>query len=288
MFEANDKPSIESLLQEASLTLQQISESARLDAELLLSHALKISREQIFSRFQQVLSASELKDFDSLVAKRQQGEPVAYLVGAKDFWKHSFFVNNNVLIPRPDSEILVEESAKFLSKRAGPLKALDLGTGSGCLAISLALELGDRIELLAVDKSQHALEVACQNAKKLGANNVSFLQSDWYSSLDKAMDFDLIVSNPPYLSFEQRPELAPDLSFEPSQALFAEDSGLSDIKIIVKGAQQFLKPGGMLICEIQPAQQKAIDYISLSDGLNFLNFYNDLARQCRAFSVRKG
>ena len=215
---------------------------------------------------------------EALVARREHGEPVAYILGEKEFYGHLFKVNPEVLIPRPETELLVEAALERLPQDR-PARVLDLGTGSGCVAISVALARPD-CEILAADASTGAVELAQQNAIQLDAGNVRFLASDWYSQLP-AMNFDMIVSNPPYIASED-PHLGKgDLVHEPPHALGSGVDGLSAIRIIVAGAPSNLKPGGWLILEHGYDQSESCQTIFTDAGFERVFTLSDLAGQTR-------
>lgn len=215
------------------------------EASLLLAAASGQSKAWLIAHDDEMLPAEAMARFDDWVARRERGEPVAYILGWREFYGHRFTVAPGVLIPRPETELLVEEGLAAIANKQQP-RVLDLGTGSGCIAISLALARPDA-QVWAVDFSADALKIASVNAEALGAK-VEFIRSDWTASL-QARDFDLIVSNPPYIAPEDEHLGQGDLRFEPRSALAAADAGLSDLRCIVAAAQGLLKPGGTLLCE---------------------------------------
>ena len=199
------------------------------------------------------LTDSELEQFNVGVTKMQQGTPLAYLTGQQDFWSLAFKVNEHTLIPRPDTEVLVEQVLSWIKSyhSTGQKKRLlDLGTGSGCIAISLAHELKSaKWQVVAVDLSSEALKVAQYNATANKVNNIIFVQSSWYTQLshDDADKFDVIVSNPPYI--DEADEHLTHLKAEPISALSAANKGLADIEHIIKQAPHYLRAGGLLAIE---------------------------------------
>ena len=217
----------------------------RLDARLLMQHLLGITHAQFLADPDRRLSGEELEAFLSLILRRERGEPVAYLVGEKDFYSRSFRVTPDVLIPRPDTELIVTLALKRLKTLAWP-RVLDLGTGSGAIAVTIACEHPEAA-VLAVDVSSEALAVARGNADRLGGR-VSFLQSDWFSALGDEQ-FDLVVANPPYVSARDPHLLQDGLPFEPDLALTDGGDGLSCIRRIVGDAPRHLLPGGWLLIE---------------------------------------
>lgn len=233
------------------ITLGEALQAARaridaVDARLLLQHATGLSHAQLVAYPERMVDAAQLAAFDALVARRAAGEPVAYLIGWREFYGRRFAVAPGVLIPRPDTELLVELALARVREKPAP-RILDLGTGSGILAITLALELpGARV--LACDRSPDALDVARANAGALDAR-VEFVASDWYAALG-AHRFDLIVSNPPYIAPDDAHLAQGDLRFEPRAALTdGSRDGLDSLRAVVSGAPAHLAPGGWLLVE---------------------------------------
>ncbi|RLK29598.1 peptide chain release factor N(5)-glutamine methyltransferase [Cupriavidus plantarum] len=218
-----------------------------LEARMLLTHVTGLSRTQLITRDSDPLTAAQHEALASLLARRLAGEPMAYLLGEREFFGRTFHVTPDVLIPRPDTEIAVEAVLTRLDALQTP-RVLDLGTGSGALAVTIACERPDA-EVWATDISEGALAVAQRNARTLGAANMHFRISDWYDALPDELRFDLIVSNPPYIAAGD-PHLAEgDLRFEPIDALTDHGDGLSDLAAIVAGAAVRLKPSGWLLME---------------------------------------
>ncbi len=233
----------------------------RLDARLLMQHLLGITHAQFLADPDRRLSGEELEAFLSLILRRERGEPVAYLVGEKDFYSRSFRVTPDVLIPRPDTELIVTLALKRLKTLAWP-RVLDLGTGSGAIAVTIACEHPEAA-VLAVDVSSEALAVARGNADRLGGR-VSFLQSDWFAALGDEQ-FDLVVANPPYVAARDPHLLQDGLPFEPDLALTDGGDGLSCIRRIVGDAPRHLLPGGWLLIEHGYDQAAAVRAL-LGDG----------------------
>lgn len=233
----------------------------RLDARLLMQHLLGITHAQFLADPDRRLSGEELEAFLSLILRRERGEPVAYLIGEKDFYSRSFRVTPDVLIPRPDTELIVTLALKRLKTLAWP-RVLDLGTGSGAIAVTIACEHPEAA-VLAVDVSSEALAVARGNADRLGGR-VSFLQSDWFSALGDEQ-FDLVVANPPYVAARDPHLLQDGLPFEPDLALTDGGDGLSCIRRIVGDAPRHLLPGGWLLIEHGYDQAAAVRAL-LGDG----------------------
>lgn len=218
----------------------------RIDAELLLLHLLGKPRSWLFAHADEALPAAVEAAFDALLARREAGEPVAYIIGRRGFWSLELEVTPATLIPRPETERLVELALERLPRDA-PCRVADLGTGSGAIALSLAREL-PRAQIVATDASASALAVAERNARRMGIANASFVEGDWLAPL-AGQRFDLIASNPPYIESGD-PHLAQgDLRFEPATALASGDDGLDDIRRIVTDAIPCLRPGGWLLFE---------------------------------------
>jgi release factor glutamine methyltransferase len=247
--------SVTALLDQAYQQLAAVSDSALLDAEVLLCHCLNKNRSFIRAWPEHQLTDQQAAEFQDLIAQRQQGVPVAYLTGEREFWSRSFKVNPDVLIPRPDSELLIELSLDLLPANQAN-KIIDLGTGSGILAITLAAERRTS-QVIACDLSPAALRTAQANAQQLQIDNVSFLTSNWFSAITDR-DFDLVISNPPYID-KQDPHLQQgDVRFEPDSALISPENGLQDIRLLTDQARQHLKIGGYLLIEHGYDQQTAV------------------------------
>lgn len=214
-----------------------------LDTRVLLCHALGLTRVQLITRADHLLTEPEAARLESLLARRAAGEPVAYLTGEREFYGLPFQVTPAVLIPRPDTELLVELACERLP-RGGSL--LDMGTGSGAIAVAIAHARPDA-QVSALDASAAALDIARGNAVRNGVR-VEFLQSDWYAALAPRR-FDMIVSNPPYIVAGDRHLSEGDLRFEPVDALTDHADGLSALRAIIAGAPAFLAPGGWLLLE---------------------------------------
>ena len=241
-----DSNSIKTLLKQSSAALATISDSATLDAELLLAHCLDKNRSYLHTWPEREVSAQQLTQFQALIDKRLTDYPVAYLLGKKAFWTLELSVTPDVLIPRPETELLVEIALDTIKDIPQP-KILDLGTGSGAIALALASERTDAT-VIATDYSEKALAVARKNSVELKRDrNVSFIQSDWLNEIQET-DFDLIVSNPPYIDPEDL-HLQGTIRHEPQQALIAKNKGMSDIEKIINASHPFLKTGGWLILE---------------------------------------
>ncbi|ALO45439.1 peptide chain release factor N(5)-glutamine methyltransferase [Pseudohongiella spirulinae] len=224
------------------------SSTPGLDAELLLSHVMNISRSGLLARLSDRLSEQAEQDFLALLARRRRGEPVAYLLGSKGFWTLDLQVTPDVLIPRPETELLVEICLSLLPTEQGDFQVADLGTGSGAIALALAVERPGW-QLTATDFSPAALSLAAANAAKNKLNNVSFSCGTWCEALVPDKRYDAIVSNPPYIAPDDPHLLGDSLPFEPLSALTAPDCGLADIRQIVAQSADYLRSGGWLLLE---------------------------------------
>lgn len=225
--------------------------NAKFDANLLLQAVTKRSKSAIFAFSETQLSENELAELAEKLARRVKGEPMAYILGLREFWSLPLKVSSATLIPRPDTERLVELALDFAHKRLENqenLQILDLGTGTGAIALALASELGEKAQIIGVDFQAEAVKLAEENRENLGFKNVQFLQSDWFSALENQR-FDLIVSNPPYIDAEDENLTVGDVRFEPLTALVADNNGLSDLQKIIQNAPLYLKPQGALMLE---------------------------------------
>jgi release factor glutamine methyltransferase len=273
--------SIQTALSQASQQLQHISDSAALDAEVLLCHCLGKSRSFLRAWSDKPLTSEQAEPFWSLIEQRRQGQPIAYLTGEREFWSRMFTVTPDVLIPRPDSELLIEISLRLLAGQHAR-KILELGTGSGILAITLAAELA-LANILATDLSPAALSIAQQNATNMQIPNIIFLQSNWFESISET-GFDLILSNPPYIPVDDIHLQLGDVRFEPQTALVSADNGLRDIGILVDQARTHLKPGGFLLIEHGYNQHNAVQGIFNAFNYQQVATHHDLSGNPRVTS----
>ena len=229
------------------------TENGALDTQLLLCHVLKAKPSILHARPEQQLDQQQQKEFEALIANRKSGHPVAHLIGSRGFWTLNLTVTPDTLIPRPDTELLVEEALKHINP---DMTIADLGTGTGAIALALASESRD-IQFIATDFSWKALEVAKRNADRHHLKNVQFVQANWMTPF-QASCFDLIVSNPPYIEQADLHLAEGDVRFEPITALASGIDGLTDIRIIIDQARVCLKPGGWLLLEHGYRQAKAV------------------------------
>lgn len=265
---------IDALLARAQARLH--SDSARLDAELLLCHVLERPRSYLFTWPERGLTDAQLEAFEALLARRERGEPVAHLTGRREFWNLELEVSADTLIPRPDTETLVEAALQLLAE--APRRVADLGTGTGAIALALASER-PAWQLVATEKVAAAADLARRNRDRLGLANVEILQGSWCEPL--AGRFDMIVSNPPYIEPEDPHLTQGDLRFEPRSALVADDAGLADIRLIAEQARTYLLAGGWLLFEHGWDQGDAVRALLLSLGYARAHTLDDLGGRPR-------
>lgn len=237
---------LKSALRNAALRLMKASPTPQLDAEILLCHVLKKNRAYLYAHGEQILETSSYQLFDSLIAKRFEGMPVAYLTHEREFWSLPLYVTSDTLIPRPETELLIELALQLINKKQN-CSVLELGTGTGAISIALATEK-PQWKILAADISKPALCVAKKNIERHQTNNITLIQSNWFQAISN-QTFDLIISNPPYLAEHDPHQHQGDLRFEPKQALVSGQDGLDDIKKIIKASRNYLVPGGLLLLE---------------------------------------
>jgi release factor glutamine methyltransferase len=263
-------------------------DTARLDAELLLAFALGVDRLRLYLDFEKPVLDEERARFRTLVRRRgEERVPVAYLTGVREFWSLPLAVTPDVLIPRPDTETLVEAVLARVARRAAPLAVLDLGTGSGAIALALAKEWPEA-RVTATDLSDAALAVALGNAEALGlADRVRFASGDLFAAVAGGR-FDVIVSNPPYVPEADAAGLAPELGHEPALALFAPGDGSALLRRIAREAPARLAPGGLLALELSPAQAADVTQCLREAGFEQLAEHRDLAGHVRALSALRG
>lgn len=247
---------------------------ARLEAQLLAAHGLGVARPWLIAHDDHRLSPRQHEDLEGLLERRLGGEPMAYILGRRAFYDLELAVTPAVLIPRPETELLVEAALARLPADAS-CRILDLGTGSGAIALALARQRPQAL-ITAVDRSAEALAVARANARRLDLGNVRFVQGDWYTGLAGQV-FDLIVANPPYVADDDPHLRQGDVRFEPAQALRAGADGLADIRAIVAGAPEHLRPGGWLLLEHGHDQAAACQRLLAAAGFEAVFTLSDLA-----------
>lgn len=275
---------ISDALHTATVMLERISGSPRLDAELLLEHVTGLTRASFRASPERELPTAAGWSFQQLVKRRMQGEPIAYIRGHQEFWSLLFEVNADVLIPRPETELLVERALEHIGSEQAA-KVADLGTGSGAVGLSIA-HGREHIHVYASDLSPRALDVAARNAARLNIRNVKFAQADWLAGLGEAR-FDLIVSNPPYIA-EQDPDLHPQVrKYEPIGALIAGRTGLEAIEHIAANASRHLAPEGWLVLEHGWKQAAAVRNLLVRNGFTHVRSHADLAGHERVTEGQK-
>ena len=286
---------ITTLLSEASTRLAATSNTPRLDAELLLGKILAYSRLDLIRESHEHVSADNIKFFEQLIDRRARHEPVAYIIGEKEFFGLTLVVNSSVLVPRPETELLVEEALRCADLIAGEIRILDLGTGSGCITIALADALNNKgrsASFLAVDSSAQALSVAHSNAERHKVERqIEFRQSDWFSAIRTDENFDIIVANPPYIAFDDL-RVSPELAHEPQTALYSEDQGFADINKIIESVFSRSTLPRLLLLEVGESQARdlarAIEERSLESKNVSCKVLTDLAGHARVVSVTFG
>lgn len=264
------------------------------EARILLSHVLEnhyqLPRSALLSRDDMVIDGAAFVEWEELKRRRIDGEPIAYLLGKKGFHAIELLVAPGVLIPRPETELLVDIALAEIEQLKRPGKILDLGTGSGAIALAIGKAL-PQAKILATDQSSDALAIAKKNALSLGLQErVQFAQGSWYDALPKASsssDFDVIVSNPPYIANEDPHLCQGDLRFEPASALTDFGNGLTCLKQIISGAIEHLRPGGLITVEHGYDQSEAVVNMMNMAGLINTQVHLDLAGHTRAVSARR-
>jgi len=259
------------------------SDSPRLDAELLLAHVLGTSRSDLYTHPDRILHRQERERFDELIGRRARREPVAYLTGMREFWSLPLAVTADTLVPRPETELLVELAVGLARAWPSPRLA-DLGTGSGAIAIALARELS-AAHIVATDNSENALEVARTNAGHLCPGRIEFRCGDWFRPLADER-FEVIVCNPPYVADADPALQDTELRFEPRGALAAGDDGLDDLRRVVGNANRHLQPGGWLVLEHGSEQAPALHRLMQAGGYAAIDTRADTAGLARITMAR--
>ena len=262
-------------------------EEAPLDARLLISHIIPVTEIDFAINADQTVSNEQQNLIDILVQKREKRIPMSQIFGEKEFWSLSFKVTRDTLTPRPDSETLIEVALNEFEDKNATLSILDLGTGSGCLLLTLLSELKNATGL-GIDVSTSAIKVANENATNLSLNNrATFLKSDWFEKLSKTKKFDLIIANPPYIGLNEKPELTPEVcEHEPYSALFAGEEGLDDYRIIAADISSYMSEKSIIILEIGYRQSSAVKDIFEQKGFKNINVFQDLGGRDRCLLIR--
>jgi release factor glutamine methyltransferase len=269
---------IQQALQQAGKELAETSPSAMLDAQVLLTHVLRCNTAHLAAWPEKTLSDAQLADFQKLVEKRRQGVPVAHLTGSREFWSLDFSVDDSTLIPRPESETLVEYLLDNFGNREN-LKLLDMGTGTGAIAISIATEKPGWA-IVASDISEQALELARQNCRQHDTSNVTLIHSDWFQNIDEK-NFDIIISNPPYIASDDPHLSQGDVRFEPHSALSSGVTGMDDIEHICSQAKKYLRQNGWLMVEHGYNQKQLVAECFAKNGFSAIEQKQDLSGHTR-------
>jgi len=293
---------IKKVFQNAVQRLQEANiPEAELDVSLLLSHALKMNRTAVLLAGDRGLNNIQFETFERNITRRLAREPLAYIIGEKEFWSLPFMVTKDVLIPRPETEFLLEKTLDVLKSEAGSceqtIRILDLGTGSGVLAIILALELAT-VKVTALDYSYNALQVALHNATKHQvAEKIDFINCNWFDAIAAKAEFDIVISNPPYVAREilgkpfgkNTGSLQPEVGdYEPRLALDGGERGLQEISRIAAESGKVLKPCGWLFMEIGGDQQEEVfEILKRTAAYDSLEIFNDYAGLPRVLQARK-
>ena len=279
-----DRDSIRSLLRKAEVLLGHAGSTPRLDAEVLLAHALGRTRSVLHAWPEHQPTLEQAGIYEELLVRRRRGEPVAYLIGKREFWSIELAVTSETLIPRPETELLVELAlARIPADR--PVDVADLGTGSGAIALALATER-PRARIVATDMNPASLEVARENARRLEISNVTFQLDDWNASTIR-LPFDIIVCNPPYIALDDPHLNQGDLRFEPRAALVAGRDGLDALRVVIAQAPSRLRPGGWLALEHGCNQQRRVISLLAEHGYESVEGHRDIAGLARACCARK-
>ena len=288
MSDRADKPwTVLELLRSTTDYFQQHGiETARLDAECLVADSLGCQRLQLYVDFEKPIAAEERAGFRELVLRRGRDRvPVALLLGQREFWSLAIEVTGDVLVPRPETETLVSAALDALPDPEGEYDVLDIGTGSGCVALALATER-PKARITATDISQPALQIAARNAEQLHLKErIRLLQGDLLVPV-QGENFDLVVSNPPYVARADAGELPPELAHEPESALFGGEDGLAIVRRLVAEVSGVLRPGGAFALEIGSEQASAVQGLCREAGLEQVQLQRDLAKRPRVVTAR--
>ena len=271
---------LEVIQKTADFLSKKTLESPRLNAELLIGHALGLKRMQLYLQFERMLSESELESIRPLVKRRGLREPLQYILGETEWSGLRLKVDRRALIPRPETEMLIELLLSFMEKP--PSTILDMGTGSGVIALALAKRFANA-KVFAIDQSKEALELAKDNAKALCvADQVHFFRSNWFEAVPSGAGFDAIVSNPPYLTQTEIEAAEPEVkAHEPISALVSDEAGMADLNKIISGAPTFLNAGGLLALETGIDQHQMLRTKLLAAGFGRIESRQDLTGRDR-------
>lgn len=272
------------LLQQANRALLSHVSTPQLDAEILLAHVLNKPRSYLHAWPEQILSEKEVIQFNDYLARRRQLEPIAYITGIKEFWSLLLHVSPAVLIPRPETELLVERILALPIEPHQPIQFADLGTGCGSIALSIAHER-PHWHIDATDLSSQALKIAEQNAKRLRLTNISFHQGSWCEALPKKQ-FTILVSNPPYIAQQEWDDYANELVYEPITALVSGDDGLEAIREICCQAKNYLKSNSYILMEHGFKQGAKVHDVFTKEGYQDIITCHDLSGHARVTSGR--
>jgi release factor glutamine methyltransferase len=279
-----EKNSIKTQIEFGTALLEKVSDSAKLDSQVLLSFVLDKEINYLYTWPEKLLTEDQYISYSSLLQERLLGKPIAYITGIKEFWSLPFYCDESTLIPRPDTEVLIEkileEVEENIESKSNSISCIDLGTGTGAIALALASEK-PKWDIEAIDYSKNAVALAQKNAKHLAINNVNIYQSDWFLSVGTGKRFDIIISNPPYIDENDIHLSQGDVRFEPLSALVAEDEGLGDITKIVNQAVPYLKQDGYLFFEHGYNQGEAVRNIMLALGFSKVQTIQDYGENDR-------
>ncbi len=274
---------IDAVLGRAATKLAEVSDSARLDAEILLGLSIDMPRSYLFAHPDDVLDDAASDRFDALLQRRLHGEPMAYIVGTREFWSRELLVSPATLIPRPETELLVELALREIPRKA-EWSILDLGTGSGAIAIALA---GERLlcEICAVDNSRAALAIARENARQLSLGNITFLEGSWTQPV-RDRKFDVVVANPPYVRADD--EALARLRHEPLEALASGEDGLDAIRALAVECADILADDGILLLEHGAEQLDDVASLLAASGWTDIRNHRDFSGHPRVTAARRG
>ena len=266
--------------------LQSSIEKPMMEARIMLAYILNVSTSYLVANSNYVLESHQIQALDQMVVRRCNREPLAYITGIKEFWGLNFVVDRNTLIPRPDSEVLVEATLNFAKELTKTIKILDLGTGSGCLLLALLHELPNSSGI-GVDQSLEAIRVAQYNANQLQlSNRVQFIQDDWANSVNE--QFDIVITNPPYIKITDIHNLAPEIKiYEPHLALFGGTDGLECYRKLLPRAYQILTDQGRLFAEIGQGQEDAVNAIATHSKFELVKQHKDFRGIIRCLVWKK-